>query len=157
MLKEKCETGRDALSKNSGSVRPCKYKDNRRPLATALLPNFLLNKIDTSVFFWSFVCLFRLLNINLLNIMDEITVKFANLGIEASLLERLNSSVYDEDEAVDAIHGRKLPQDLGFAIVRHCVIRGLRHRLDFAVVNRSTFEKGPAMFKQSHPRKTDYE
>ncbi|CEJ85890.1 hypothetical protein VHEMI03948 [[Torrubiella] hemipterigena] len=81
--------------------------------------------------------------------MDEITVEFADLGIEASLLERLNSEVFNHDEAVDAVHGRKLPQDLGVPTVRYCVIRGLRHHLDFAVVNASTFEKGPAMFKKA--------
>lgn len=81
--------------------------------------------------------------------MDEIESDFAGLNIEPSLLERLNSGVYDEDACFEAIHGRKLPQHLGLPVTRHCVIRGIRHHLEFATGEAAVFKDGPLLFKQA--------
>ncbi|TWU73480.1 hypothetical protein ED733_000588 [Metarhizium rileyi] len=51
---------------------------------------------------------------------------------EVSLSQRLRSRKFIGQEAVDAIHGRKLPFHLGRPLVRYCIVRGIRHHLDFA-------------------------
>lgn len=51
---------------------------------------------------------------------------------EVSLAQRLRSRKFIGQEAVDAIHGRKLPFHLGRPLVQYCIVRGIRHHLDFA-------------------------
>lgn len=51
---------------------------------------------------------------------------------DVTLAKRLRSRTFVGQDAVDAIHGLKLPFHLGRPLVRYCVVRGIRHHLEFA-------------------------
>lgn len=49
-----------------------------------------------------------------------------------SLTERLESDEFVREDILDALHGERLPDHLGYPLIKLCVIRGIRYSLSFA-------------------------
>lgn len=51
---------------------------------------------------------------------------------QLSIEERLNTDVYNVEDCNAAIHGQRVPRELGSEVTRLCVIHGIRHHYGFA-------------------------